>query len=619
MYTVNEVFEKVYVINLNKRKDRLLEITQKLNRLNIDFERIEAVDGYSKENIKEFESYQKLPFDSEKSHELEKKYRRKLLIGPGALGILKSYQKILIHAKKKNLKRILIFEDDAMFIKDFEQEFNIFCKQIENIDWKILSLGATQHVWNFPNCLSYPSKEQEFNKKEPYYFPIVTDGAFAMGLDSKIYDHLLSEIKKMNAPVDSGAIRTIYKENIGDCIVPQPNLVIADVNTSNIGESRDQVALSHKLKWDLEKYNYPFNYDLVSVIMPTYNAENTLEISVNSLLNQTYPNIEIIIQDDCSSDGSQSIGESLAVKNKNVFYRRNKINVGCYATRNNALRVSKGKFITVLDPDDIALKERIEKQVITLLSNNSLVCVGRILRSQFEIEELDYQNESQMMDLINSNRKLNDRGFYNWEDREIIGLGTAMFRREVFVHFGMFWEERFSGDAEILERIISSKLGLYFPINGENSVHSFLMKTDSLEQVYTQLKDVILVSPKMDGGNLTNKYKGDTRSKFEQKWREKLTGKFHYEYPRLTLEESIGTGSSISNFNTQKDNSLTKQNLSKVILQKKFLEKELILKEKEFQKVLEENEWYSRTYDHLPLPYLKVGAIFRRLKIKKGF
>jgi hypothetical protein len=49
------------------------------------------------------------------------------------------------------------------------------------------------------------------------------------------------------------------------------------------------------------------------------------------------------------------------------------------------------------------------------------------------------------------------------------------------------------------------------------------------------------------------------------------------------------------------------------------LEKELILKEKEFQKVLEENGWYSRTYDHLPLPYLKVGAIFRRLKIKKGF
>ena len=621
MHIVNQEFDRVYVINLEKRVDRLVEITQKLNRLNIDFERVEAVDGYSKENIKVFEDYQKVPYDSHRTHAMEKKYKRKLLISPGAIGVLKSYQKIIVNAKKLGLNRILVLEDDAIFIKDFNNKFNELCEKLTSVDWKILALGATQHIWNFPDCLTYPSNEHAYNENEPFYYPKVTDGAFAMGLDHRIFDDLLKEINKMNAPVDSGAIRAIYEENIGACFVPQPNLVIADVNSSNIGQPRDQIALSHKLKWNITEYNYPFTHDLVSVLMPTYNAEKTLEISVKSLLNQSYPNIEIIIQDDCSLDETQKIAERLATQNKNVFYYKNQTNVGCYATRNNALRVSQGKYITVLDPDDIALKQRIEKQVLSIMKSGAMVCLGRILRTRCEIEELDFEHEDNMMELINSRRSLNDRGFYDWVDREIIGLGTAMFQREVFINYGLFWEERFSGDAEIMERIIAAKLGLHFPIEGENSVHTFLMETEFIEELYTQLHDVILVSPKMDEHNLTNKYKGNARSEFEATWRKRLKGEFHYEYPRFTLNEMLGKGNKSDQkyVENKKNGQVGSVEAEKLNLQNNFLKGELKLKESEIEKLSKQLKWYGSTYDHLPLWFLKIGAIFRRIKFKKGF
>ena len=58
--------------------------------------------------------------------------------------------------------------------------------------------------------------------------------------------------------------------------------------------------------------SFPNPTDLVSVIVPTYNAENSLDASVESLINQSYPNFEVIIQDDASSDRTEIIGSQLA-------------------------------------------------------------------------------------------------------------------------------------------------------------------------------------------------------------------------------------------------------------------------------------------------------------------
>ncbi len=542
MHTINSVFDKVYVINLDRRKDRLIAISQKLIRLGIHFERIEAVDGYTEENIKQFSEYFNRPFDDEKAHELEKSKKRKILMGPGAIGILKSYKNLILDAKENELKRILVFEDDALFIKKFNEKFDGFYEETVNIDWKILALGATQHVWDFPDCLSYSSGKLEYSKKEHYYYPKITRGAFALGLDHRIFDPLLEEIEKMNAPIDSGPVCKIYSENYGECIVAQPNLVVADVSSSDIGKERDQFTLAVKLKWKMDDYDFPFLADLVSVFIPTYNAENALEASVESLINQTYPNIEIIIQDDCSSDNSGRIGRRLAEKYNNVFYYRNNANVGCYKTRNNAIRSSNGRYLAIQDPDDISLANRIEKQVLSLINSRALISIGHIIRTKCEIHELDFKNEKQTMDLVNSRRIPRKNGTYAWLDREILGFNTTMFCREVFINHGLFWEERFSGDAEILERILAEKEGVYLPVDNMN-IHSYLREKDSIDDIYIQVNEVVLLSAQMGTENLTNKYIKEARDEFERKWRLKLKGNYHYEYPRLSMAEMNLTNS----------------------------------------------------------------------------
>ena len=617
-YTLNEVFDKIYVINLDKRRDRLIEINQKFNRLGIDFERVAAVNGSDKENLAQFEEYLNRPFDHEDTHELERKRQQKTLKGPGAIGILKSYRDVILDAKKLGLKKILIFEDDAIFIKGFNEKFDLFYKNISNLDWKVLGLGATQHVWNFPNCLSYPSGGTVYSEEEPYYYPKVTDGAFSLGIDHSIFDELLEHIEKYNSPLDSGPIREIYTKYNKKCVVAQPNLVIADVSTSDIWNSRNQIELGIKLKWEMEKYDFPFKHDLVSIIIPTYNAGKTLQKSVGSLIHQTYPNIEIIIQDDFSTDNTSDVGKKLAKENTNVFYYRNPENLGCYDTRNNAIRASKGRYIAIQDPDDISLTNRIQLQVLSLIESDALVSIGNILRSKCDIEELDFKDEDKMMALVNSKRVPNENGIYPWLDRKILGFAASLFKREVFVNYGLFWSERFSSDAEIMERILAEKLGLFFPINSMN-IHSYLMDLDEIPGIYCQIRDVVYVCSKMDGENLTNKYKGNLRVEFEEKWRKRLRGEYFYEYPRLTIQE-IGGGSLYSERRvSEKTDKSLKINLLRLNSENALLNKELLQKENDIKEFEKGFFWYSNTYDHLPKWFLKLGGIFRRIKFKKGF
>jgi len=275
---------------------------------------------------------------------------------------------------------------------------------------------------------------------------------------------------------------------------------------------------------------------LVSVIIPTYNAEETLEKCVLSILNQSYSNIEIIIQDDFSNDRTEEIGRNLMLKQKNVFYYRNDSNLGCYKTRNNAIRMSKGRFIAIQDSDDISLQHRIEKQLSYLIDSDYLICLGKIIRSRCKVEELDITNETEMMKLINSRRLLNKKGRYDRVDQVRLGLNTSMFKREVFVHYGLFWEERFSSDAEIVERILAEKKALFFPIKKMN-LYEFISKNEFIRNVYLRINDILVISVMMNDNNLTNKYQKKNRETFEKKWRKKLKGKFKYEYPRFLIEE----------------------------------------------------------------------------------
>lgn len=101
---------------------------------------------------------------------------------------------------------------------------------------------------------------------------------------------------------------------------------------------------------------------LISIIVPTYNRPNELFRSVKSLLDQTYKNIEVIIVDDCSIDNTRLIINSLKKLDERIRGFRPDVNLGTGAVYNFGIRLAKGDYIAIMDDDDIAHPERIEKQ-----------------------------------------------------------------------------------------------------------------------------------------------------------------------------------------------------------------------------------------------------------------
>lgn len=101
------------------------------------------------------------------------------------------------------------------------------------------------------------------------------------------------------------------------------------------------------------------NNELVSVIMPTYNRAKTIERAINSILKQTYKNLELIIIDDCSNDNTIDIINS--IKDSRIRMIKLNENKGANYARNCGLNLAKGEYITFQDSDDESILNRIEK------------------------------------------------------------------------------------------------------------------------------------------------------------------------------------------------------------------------------------------------------------------
>ena len=116
---------------------------------------------------------------------------------------------------------------------------------------------------------------------------------------------------------------------------------------------------------------------LVSFIMSTYNSEDTVSKSIESMLNQTYENIEILIVDDSSNDNTYNICENYSRTNENIFLFRNNKNIGLTKSLNKLLKHSKGTYIARQDADDTSMPERIQKQFEFIKSNKLDGCSAR--------------------------------------------------------------------------------------------------------------------------------------------------------------------------------------------------------------------------------------------------
>lgn len=108
--------------------------------------------------------------------------------------------------------------------------------------------------------------------------------------------------------------------------------------------------------------------DLVSIIMPSYNTAQYIAKTIQSVIDQTYQNWELIIVDDCSTDDTDILVGR--IKDPRIKYIKNEKNSGAAVSRNRALREAKGKWIAFLDSDDLWKPDKLEKQIKFMNKNN---------------------------------------------------------------------------------------------------------------------------------------------------------------------------------------------------------------------------------------------------------
>lgn len=116
------------------------------------------------------------------------------------------------------------------------------------------------------------------------------------------------------------------------------------------------------------------NEPLVSVIMPVYNGESFVRQAIDSILNQTYQNLELLIADDGSKDKTWQIVDSYSSdKIKTFRFKRNR---GAFPRTNFLIKHAQGKYLAIMDSDDISHYDRIKTQVNFLKSNKNVIVVG---------------------------------------------------------------------------------------------------------------------------------------------------------------------------------------------------------------------------------------------------
>jgi len=172
---------------------------------------------------------------------------------------------------------------------------------------------------------------------------------------------------------------------------------------------------------------------VVSVIIPVYNAARTIERCMLSILAQSYNHIEIIVIDDGSRDGTDSILKDIC-NNQDIIYIKQE-NQGVSVARNLGISVSSGQYVMFVDADDWIEKDCVEKMVIALQTTNSDYCFSDWYVERVSGTNVDYVNEGFApffsADILYRFYILNRYGCAPWGKlykRELITKNNILFR-----------------------------------------------------------------------------------------------------------------------------------------------------------------------------------------------
>lgn len=119
---------------------------------------------------------------------------------------------------------------------------------------------------------------------------------------------------------------------------------------------------------------------LISIIIPTFNRANLISDTLNSIINQTYSNLEILVIDDHSTDNTESIVNNLIKNDNRIQYYKRPLSKpkGANACRNYGFSIAKGEYIKWIDSDDTLAQDAIQKQVSAIVVSGTDVCICQV-------------------------------------------------------------------------------------------------------------------------------------------------------------------------------------------------------------------------------------------------
>jgi glycosyltransferase involved in cell wall biosynthesis len=169
---------------------------------------------------------------------------------------------------------------------------------------------------------------------------------------------------------------------------------------------------------------------LVSIVIPTYNRARLLRRAIQSVLNQTYQNFELIIVDDYSTDNTESMVKSF--RDDRIRYLQHSKNRGAVAARNTGIKAAKGEYIAFQDSDDVWLPEKLDKQIRAFISGSP--SIGVVYTSYLLLGENGDRFYYPPSDVKLTEGDL----YYPLLECNFIGTPTAVVKKACFEKVGVF-------------------------------------------------------------------------------------------------------------------------------------------------------------------------------------
>ena len=242
----------------------------------------------------------------------------------------------------------------------------------------------------------------------------------------------------------------------------------------------------------------------ISVVMATYNGEKYLREQIDSILGQTYPIYELIIQDDCSTDNTVAIANEYAKRYPVVKVFQNQRNLGLNQNFKTAVMRATGDFVAISDQDDVWYKDKLERQIAAIGNRDVCSSSYAINLETNEIKALNYRHNVERLlffshvcghtmlcrrDFVQNPDNWQDYMWYDWS----LSLHASLGNGHIQIEEPLVWHRIHTGEVSQIEGRKYESIGkhstLYPYLHGLKEYRKWL-KDDNRRTIYTHLQQV---------------------------------------------------------------------------------------------------------------------------------